>query len=105
MSRSLHARLAELYAELAAVHAKLAREAGAEYVDQNQSPLGARLHCRLARSGTLPSYKAGRRILVRAADIDAYLETQKVEITEAPAQRNEFDVLLEQAARKSRRAA
>lgn len=81
-SMDLHARLAALYAELAALHRELARDVGDQYVDQRSSPLGKRLHCRAVRSGALPGFRAGRRILVRRADLEAYLERHRITPTE-----------------------
>lgn len=49
-------------------------EEGDGWIDQACSPLGRRLHCALARAGTLPARKMGRRWLVRRADLDAYIE-------------------------------
>jgi hypothetical protein len=78
MKRDLHNQLASLYRDLADVHAKLAREAGDEYVDQNASPLGSRLHCRLVRTGELAGFKAGRKVLARASDIDGWLAKHRI---------------------------
>jgi Helix-turn-helix domain len=81
-SMDLHARLAELYAELAAAHRAMAVKKASDpepYVDQHNSPLGARRHCRLVRSGELPGYRSGRRYLVRRADLDRYLEQHRIE--------------------------
>lgn len=56
------------------IEAKLELGAGTvEWVDQHSSPLGRRRHCKLARSGVLPSHKHGRRWLVRRSDLDTYL--------------------------------
>lgn len=49
-----------------------------EWVDQNHSPLGHRRHLELARKGTLPSKKHGRRVLVRRDDLNAYLEKHAI---------------------------
>lgn len=46
---------------------------GAEWVDQNTSPLGRRRHLDLVRRGVLIGTKDRRRVLVRRSDIDAYL--------------------------------
>lgn len=51
---------------------------GAEWVDQSVSPLGRERHMRLVRTGTLPGKKDGKRILVRRADIEKYLEKKTV---------------------------
>jgi hypothetical protein len=49
-----------------------------EWVDQKTSPLGRERHTALVRSGALPGTKDGRRIMVRRADIDAYLAKRRV---------------------------
>ena len=48
-------------------------------MSQGDSPLGRSRHCRLVRQGELPGRKVGRQLLVRAADIDAYIERHPVE--------------------------
>lgn len=44
-----------------------------EWVDQKVSPLGRRRHLDLARRGVLRSTKDAGRVLIRRADIEAYL--------------------------------
>jgi hypothetical protein len=82
VSESAHSRLADIYTELAEIHRGLARTTGDECVDQAESPLGSRLHCRLIRSGEIPGYRAGRALLARRRDIDAWLEQHRVQPTE-----------------------
>lgn len=82
MSRAAHARLAELYRELAKVHAELAVAPDAEWVDQHRSPLGIRLHCRLVRSGAIAGYRIGRRYLAKVVDVNAYIESRRILPTE-----------------------
>lgn len=60
------------------VNAIEATSHGSEWVDQSTSPLGRDRHLRLVRSGALPGKKDGRRVLVRRAHIDAYLEKKTV---------------------------
>ena len=48
-----------------------------DWVDQSSSPLGRKKHLALARAGTLKATREGRRVLVRRADIDAYLEKRR----------------------------
>jgi hypothetical protein len=94
-NHSLHSRLSELYRELSDAHGKLARTCGEDYVDQHESPLGKRLHCRLVRSGALEGFRAGRRLLVRRAAIDEYLAKHRVAPTEpAVGTEDEDDALL-----------
>ncbi len=45
-----------------------------EWVDQHTSPLGKRLHMESVRRGELRGVKHGRRILVRRAELDSFLE-------------------------------
>lgn len=49
-----------------------------EWVNQKSSPLGRRKHCELVRKGKLPGYRHGRDVLVRRADMNAYLEREGV---------------------------
>jgi hypothetical protein len=49
-----------------------------EWVDQKTSPLGRRRHLELARRGTLRSSKDAGRVLIRRADIEAYLAKKAV---------------------------
>lgn len=51
---------------------------GSDWVDQAASPLGRAKHLALVHSGKLPGVKEGRQVLVRRADIDAYLAKHKV---------------------------
>lgn len=70
----LRARLHEVADEIADVLALAANAAaGDAWVDQGRSPLGRRRHLRLVREGAIPAVKEGRRVLVRRADLDAYL--------------------------------
>lgn len=67
--------LARVFAPLVAAELREAPSAqdAEPWLDQTCSPLGRRLHCALARAGTLPARKMGRRWLVRRADLDAYI--------------------------------
>ena len=61
------------------VEARLAKGAArAELIDQDDSPLGRRRHLELVREGKLRAMRDGRRVLVRRADIDAYLAEREV---------------------------
>ena len=44
------------------------------YYSQHDSPLGRRRHLDLARRGLLPRRKVGRLVLVRKADVHAFIE-------------------------------
>ena len=68
--------LAEAVAELVSAHVSKGA-AAAEWVDQTSSPLGRRRHLELVRRGVLAGRKEGRRILVRRADLDAYLAVDR----------------------------
>lgn len=57
------------------VRAEIAIAANAnDWVEQKHSPLGRRKHLQLAREGAFPSQKHGKRVLVRRADLNAYIE-------------------------------
>jgi hypothetical protein len=49
-----------------------------EWVDQDASPLGRRRHLAAVRRGHLVGCKVGKRVLVRRADLNSYLEKQTV---------------------------
>jgi hypothetical protein len=49
-----------------------------EWVDQHTSPLGKRAHLEAVRSGKLRGVKHGRRILVRRAELNSFLESHSV---------------------------
>jgi hypothetical protein len=51
---------------------------GDEWVDARSSGLGRRLFLRLAREGAFPVSKRGKAYVARRADVDAYLERQRV---------------------------
>jgi excisionase family DNA binding protein len=72
LREKLHALIDEI------VNAIEQQSTGAEWVDQKSSPLGRDRHMRLVRAGTLPGKKDGRRVLVRRADIERYLQTKTV---------------------------
>ena len=76
MSTDLRQRLHTLIDEI--VNAIESTATGAEWVDQETSPLGRARHCSLVRSGALPGKKDGRRVLVRRVDIERYLEKKTV---------------------------
>jgi hypothetical protein len=94
---SVHARLAELYTELAKQHATLAVDASQRerelYVDQHDSPLGPRVHCRLIRAGIIPGYRVGRRFLATLADIRAYLTENTVDTAPQPSVSEDDEVM------------
>jgi excisionase family DNA binding protein len=76
------------------VEARIAKGAArAELVDQNASPLGRRRHLELVRAGKLPAVRDGRRVLVRRADIDTYLEEHVV--SPPPVTEGEVDGMVE----------
>ena len=52
-------------------------EGQAGYYSQHDSPLGRTRHLELARRGTLPATKIGRRVLVPRDRVDAYIEQHR----------------------------
>lgn len=57
------------------VEARLAKgTAASEWIDQKDSPLGRRRHLELVRTGVLRGVREGRRVLVRRAEIETYLD-------------------------------
>lgn len=64
----------------AAIRSAIASQAsGDEWVDARTSGLGRRLFLRLAREGAFPVSKRGRAYVARRADVDAYIERQRVQ--------------------------
>jgi excisionase family DNA binding protein len=62
-----------------AVRAATSRPASAdEWVDARTSGLGRRTFLRLVREGEFPASKRGKAYVVRRADVDAYLERQRI---------------------------
>ena len=60
-----------------------------DWIDQNQSPLGSRRHRRLVREGKLPGSRDGKKVLVRRADLDAYIRSQGQVCQTQPADEDE----------------
>jgi hypothetical protein len=54
------------------------RAVAEEWVDQHQSPLGKRAHLEAVRAGALRGVKHGRRVLVRRAELNSFLENHSV---------------------------
>jgi hypothetical protein len=55
-----------------------------EWVDARSSGLGRRLFLRLAHDGAFPVFKRGRSFVAKRSDVDAYIERQRIEVTERP---------------------
>ena len=92
-------RLAEAVAELITAQLELGTAAN-EWVDQRTSPLGRRRHLEHAKSGTIPATRDGRRVLMRRADIDAYLDQRRIVRVDEKADRDrEIDRVLEEMRR------
>jgi hypothetical protein len=71
-------------------------DAGDPWVDQNESPLGRREHCRLARDGAFPARKVGKRWLARRSALDAFIEAHPTAKADgAPANDTAASVLAE----------
>lgn len=47
------------------------------YYDARSSPSGPKTFLRAAKSGAFPSYRVGRRVLARKADVDAWIQSRK----------------------------
>jgi hypothetical protein len=70
----------KLLAEAARVRAEASPETStpaAEWIGPEASPLGRRPTLALCRSGALESAKIGRRVLVRRASLEAYVERHR----------------------------
>ena len=55
-----------------------------EWVDARTSGLGRRAFLRLAREGAFPTSRRGKSFVARRADVDAYIEKQRVEPSALP---------------------
>lgn len=51
-----------------------------DWVDQYHSPLGRRAHIEAIKSGQLPGYRIGRRMLARRSDLDAFVKRCPVKV-------------------------
>lgn len=82
---------------------KLDAEHDDDWIDQDESPLGSRRHCRLVRSGKLRGFKLEGRVFVRRKDLDAFILEHPVKPkteTEATGAISDEEVAL--AARRAR---
>jgi hypothetical protein len=64
------------------------------YYDARSSPTGAKTFLRAARSGDFASFRVGRRVLARKADVDAWIQSRK----RAPRIREQSDAYAEDRA-------
>lgn len=53
-------------------------EHGDEWVDQAHSPIGRLAHLEAVRTGRVKGCKVGKRVLVRKADLDDFIEKHRV---------------------------
>ncbi|WP_437784500.1 hypothetical protein [Sorangium sp. So ce1097] len=53
-----------------------ARDTGSEYYDARTSPMGPTTFRRAAAAGAFASFKVGRKLVARKADVDAWIATQ-----------------------------
>ncbi|WP_437731278.1 helix-turn-helix domain-containing protein [Sorangium sp. So ce1335] len=60
--------------QLVKAELQAAKGDGDPWVSQEDSPLGRREHCKLARIGAFPAWKVGKRWLVRRSELDTYIE-------------------------------
>lgn len=68
--------------------------AAAEWIDQDNSPLGKSAHLALARSGKVESRKVHRRVLIRRAELNRYIE-QRAEARGVPTEEDDVSDVLE----------
>lgn len=69
-----HRSTAAVLAALASTATGRAEDAGDPWLDQRQSPLGTRAHCRACSSGRIEGARfVGRKWLAKASAIDAYI--------------------------------
>lgn len=58
--------------------ASSARSAAEDWVDARTSGLGRRTFLRLVREGAFPAARRGKAYVARRADVDAYVERQRI---------------------------
>ncbi|WP_438032208.1 hypothetical protein [Sorangium sp. So ce204] len=61
---------------LDAANENAARDTGAEYYDAKSCPMAPTTFRRAAAAGAFPSFKIGRKLMARRADVDAWIATQ-----------------------------
>jgi hypothetical protein len=77
-----------------------------EWVDQARSPLGRTGHLDAVKRGLVKGSKVGRKVLVRRADLDAYIEKHRVHratFEEEQEEQKEVQALLDEPAPMRRR--
>ncbi len=75
----------ELHALIEKIVDAIEGSTSGEWVDQKASPLGRARHCELVRTGKLKGVKEGRRVMVKRADVEAYLAKHAVVRVDAAA--------------------
>ncbi|UQA61829.1 hypothetical protein [Polyangium aurulentum] len=61
-----------------------ANDTSERYYDARSSPMGRRAFLRLAREQAFPTFKAGKRLVARRADVHAWIEAQEGARARAP---------------------
>lgn len=105
-----NAALTELEQGLALILDSIKRlKVGEDWVDQASSPLGKRAHLEAVRSGKLRGHKVNGRVLVKRADLDAFIERHGSSAKVLPRQedidRDELDEVLAYKPKTRRRSA
>ena len=77
LERRGHARIAEGHAMLAKAAELRASESRDTWIPVVASPLGKRRTLALARQGLIESAKVGRKVVVRASSLDAFIEARR----------------------------
>ncbi|MRG98550.1 hypothetical protein [Polyangium spumosum] len=67
--------LVTLVIETAAQHGRRDEQ---PYYDAKGSPMGKTAFLRLARENAFPTYRAGKKLLAKRADVDAWIQSQKI---------------------------
>lgn len=75
-----------------------------DWVSQRDSPLGSRAHRELARAGAFPSSRVGKLVLVRRADLDAYIAKNRIAKRDVKPENlsDDIDAQLEQIAGRAK---
>jgi hypothetical protein len=80
------ATLAAYFARIVrdAIPGNAANDTSERYYDARTSPMGRRAFLRLARQKAFPTFKAGKRLVARRADVHAWIEAQEGAHAPAP---------------------
>jgi len=89
--------IAEKVAEKLATRATSGAAAAEAYYDARTAPCGKRPFLEAAARGDFPSFKTGRKVLARRADVERWIEAQPRTAPRAAAPASDLDARLDSA--------